>query len=70
MAKFRFRTFCSARRAEKKARERAESRSEKDFKAGKTINPYRGANQRWAWEKRFVSLTSFFNKTKIDTTEI
>ncbi len=58
MAKFRFRTFKSARRAEKKARERAEVRAEKDFAAGKSIenNPYRGANQHCSWSIKFRKL--------------
>ncbi len=58
MAKFRYRTFASARRVEQKARERAEVRAEKDFEAGKTIknNPYRGINQKLAWNFKFKTL--------------
>jgi len=57
---FRYRTFKAARRAEKKARERAIARADKDFKAGKVLddNPYKGIDQNWSWEKRFVSLTN------------
>ena len=47
----------NARRVEKKARERAIARADKDFKAGKVLddNPYKGIDHNWAWEKRFVS---------------
>ena len=58
MAKFRYRNFKSARREETKSTERAIARADKDFKAGKTLkdNPYKGFNQKYEWNKRFVSL--------------
>lgn len=58
---FRYRTFKAARRRERAEEERAETRAEKDFKAGKTIkdNPYRGVRQSIAWKYRFMELQGY-----------
>ena len=68
MAKFRYITFKSARREEKKAIKRAIIRAEKDFKSGKSLNdnPYKGVEQNWAWHKRFISLNNYHDNTQIE----